>query len=73
MDFVYKNKEIFEDRSNTNFPKEKKLDMMLYILQQNPYNEDYHRYLAAEYGATTGIRKISEYFGLPTVADETGH
>ncbi len=55
---------IFKNLSNPNFPQEKKLDTMLFILDQDPYHTELYRYLISICGETAEVKALEEYFGF---------
>ncbi len=55
---------IFQNLSNPAFPEEKKLEVFLGILRENPYNIDYHKYMIGQWGENDQTTAIKNYFGF---------
>lgn len=54
---------IFTNITNPNFPQDKILDVMIQIIQTNPYNIEYYKYLIQKFGETDEIIALKNYFG----------
>ena len=54
---------IFQNLSNPNFPQEKALEIIISLLEQDPYNVDYHNYIREKFGITDEVVAINNYFG----------
>lgn len=55
---------IFTNLANPNFPQNQLLNVFLQILQTNPYNEDYHRFMLTRFGQTDETLAIARYFHM---------
>jgi len=53
---------MFQNLSNPNFPQDKILDALLFLFSLNPYNSDYHKFLASRFGNTDEVAAIRRYF-----------
>ena len=58
---------IFKNLSNPNFPQEKAMEIIVSLLEQNPYNEEYHQYLRSKLGVTEEVEAIGKYFGVSVI------
>lgn len=58
---------IFKNLSNPNFPQEKALEIIISLLEQNPYNVEYHQYLRSKFSVTEEVEAISKYFGVSII------
>lgn len=54
---------IFKNISNPNFPQDKIPEVMIHIIQTNPYNIEYYKYLVSKFGETKEVNDIKNYFG----------
>ena len=54
---------IFTNISNPNFPQDKILDVMIQIIQTNPYNIEYYKYMINKFGESEEFNNIKNYFG----------
>jgi len=54
---------IFQNLSNPNFPQEKVLGAMIGLLEINPYNAEYYKFIIARFGETAEVAAIKNYFG----------
>lgn len=55
---------IFQNLSNPAFPEAKKLEVFLSILQEDPYNEDYQRFMISQWGESEQTLAVKSYFGF---------
>lgn len=53
---------VFTNLSNPSFPADKKIEMMIKILQTDPYEPDYQNYLVDTYGDNEEVQEILAYF-----------
>ena len=54
---------IFSNLSNPNFPQDKIVDAMITILDANPYNVNYYKFMVSRFGETEQVTALREYFG----------
>lgn len=57
-------KNIFENLSNPNFPQDKIAEAFIQIIEINPYNVDYHKFMTSKFGETEETINIRNYFGF---------
>jgi len=55
---------IFQNLTNPNFPQDKVLEAMVSLLERNPYNTDYYKFIISKFGDTDEVTAIRHYFGL---------
>ncbi len=60
---------IFKNLSNPNFPQDKLVEVLFDILDTNPYEESYQKFLISKFGKTDEVKTIVEYFGYSELLD----
>lgn len=60
---------IFKNLSNPNFPKDKVVEVLFDILDTNPYDVNYYKFLVTKFGETEEVTAIREYFGYTDFDD----
>ena len=59
-----KGKGLFQNLCAGKLPEEKNTDFLITLLQLNPYNDEYFKYILWKYGRTEEVVRIIEYFGF---------
>ncbi|MDD4494139.1 MAG: zinc ribbon domain-containing protein [Eubacteriales bacterium] len=60
---VQQAKNIFQNLSNPNFPQGKILGAIIGLLELNPYNPEYYKFIISRFGESEEVTAIKDYFG----------